>query len=101
MAKLYVTEYAALGQGANGIPAQIAYEPPVASQVVTFTTSTQSSAFNAATQFVRVHTDSICSITFGTNPTATTSNRRMAADATEYFAVPAGNAFKVAAVTNT
>lgn len=101
MAKLYITEYAAVGGGMDGQPSAIAYEPPVASQTVTFTTTTQSSAFNAITRFVRIHTDAICSIEFGTNPTATTSTRRLAADATEYFAVPVGNSFKVAAVTNT
>ena len=78
MAKLYITEYAALGPGgAGGTVAQIAYEPPIASQVVTFTTTTQSSSFNAATKFVLIHTDAICSIEFGTSPTATPNTVRI------------------------
>ena len=62
-------------------------------------TSAQSSAFNAATRFIRVHTDAICSILIGSNPTATTAKKRLAADQTEYFAVNSGD--KIAAITNT
>ena len=98
MAKLYVSEYDRLGSVISG-PAMIAQEPSLVEQTVTFTTTTQSSAFNAKTRYIRVHTDSICSISIGANPTATTSTKRMAADATEYFAVGGGQ--KIAAVTNT
>lgn len=94
MAKLYVTEF-------DNWDANSAQEPSVANQAFTFSTTTQSNAFNARTRMVRVHTDTICSIEFGRNPTATTSTRRMAAGATEYFSVPADGTFKVAAVTNT
>jgi hypothetical protein len=48
-----------------------------------------------------LHTDSICSISFGTNPTATTSTARMAAGQTEYHGVPVGLSYMVAAVSNT
>jgi hypothetical protein len=68
---------------------------------VTFTTTTASAAFAAGTVMVRIHTNAICSIAFGTAPSATTSNFRMAADQTEYFGVPLGAAYKVAAVSNT
>jgi hypothetical protein len=103
MAKLYVAEYArssSAGPGDTGAP--MAIEPPLAEQVVTFTTTTAcDNAFNAATRFVRIHTDSICHIAFGTAPSATTSLKRMAANTTEYFAVPPGASYKVAAVTGT
>jgi hypothetical protein len=101
VATLYITEYSDIGGYVATGTAQIAAEPEVASQTVSFGASTQSSAFNAATRMVRLHTDSICSVKFGTNPTATTTNRRMPADATEYFSVPVNSAYKVAAVTNT
>lgn len=97
MAKAYITELTA--QATRVTDAPIAQMPPVAEQTVTFTTTTQSSAFNAATRFIRVHTDSICSIAIGSNPTATISTMRLAADATEYFGVAAGD--KIAFVTNT
>jgi len=46
--------------------------------------SVQSSAFNAKTRFVRLHADAICSIEFGTNPTAAATTARMAAGQTEF-----------------
>jgi len=75
--------------------------PALAEQKITYSTTTQSAAFNAKTRMVRIHTDSICSIEFGTNPTATTSTGRMAAGATEYHGVPVGQNYMVAVITNT
>jgi hypothetical protein len=92
MGKLYITEF-------RDYDAQSARAPAAAEQVVTYTTTTQSAAFGADTRLVRIHTDSICSIAFGLNPTATTSTARLAAGQTEYFAVEPG--MKVAAVSNT
>jgi len=48
---------------------------------------------------VRIHTDSTCSVEFGTNPTATTSTACMVAGQTEYQGVPAGQNYMVAAIT--
>jgi hypothetical protein len=59
----------------------------------------QSSAFGSRTKLVRIETDSICSIAFGSNPTATTARMRMAADTVEYFVVNSGD--KVAVIANT
>jgi hypothetical protein len=97
MAALYITEYQEVMK-LNGV-VQVPVEPAIAEQKVTFTTTTQSAAFNAATRFVRIHTDAICSIKFGLSPVAVVTEKRMAADSTEYFAVSTGH--KVAAVTNT
>ncbi len=96
MAKLYVTEYG--GIAAAGLPVAVA--PPIVEQtpVVIGAGSLQSAAFDAATVLVRIHTDAICSIAFGTNPTASANTARMAANATEYFAVRFGQ--KVAVITN-
>lgn len=103
MAVLFVTEFARQGRDANGVSVfAVAEEPPVADQTVAIgATSAQSNAFNAGTYLVRVHTDAICSIAFGTNPTASATTRRMAANTTEYFGVPAGKSYKVAVITNT
>lgn len=101
MAKLYITEFRGLQRdGANGSQSAlpIGHLPSLAAQTVTIgATSAQSSALNAATTFVRIHTDAACHILAGDNPTATTSNLRMPADSTEYFAVTAGQ--KIAAIT--
>lgn len=99
MATLYISEYA-FQAVTGGYSIAAAFEPAIATQTVSIGGSTtQSSAFNANTRFVRLHTDAICSVAFGSNPTATTSKMRMAANQTEYFAVNAGD--KVAVITNT
>jgi hypothetical protein len=100
MGILYITEYAEMQIGPAGRQGQMPLEPPLAEQAITFTTHVESAAFNAKTRFVRLHTDTNCFVVFGTAPTAVTStNGRMAANQTEYRAVPLGAAFKVSAVT--
>lgn len=102
MAVVFITEYARQGRDAGGRSMVVAEEPPVANQTVAITAgSVQSTALNALTAFVRVSTDAICSIEFGTNPTASATTRRLPANTTEYFSVPQGSAFKVAVITNT
>lgn len=107
MATLYISEFQALGSAGmptwgaspNG-PTQAAQQPSLVDQVVAIGgTSTQSSAFGAATVLVRIHTDSICSVAFGTNPTATATTARLVAGQTEYFGVAPLS--KVAVITNT
>lgn len=61
--------------------------------------SAQSAVFPDGTRLIRVHTDAICSIKIGANPTATADDKRMAANATEYFGVTPGH--KLAVITNT
>lgn len=102
MAVLYITEYAEMQIGPAGRGGQMPLEPPLAEQTVAIGVgSVASSAFNAATRFVRLHTDAICSVEFGTAPTATASKARMAANQTEYHGVPLGASYKVAVITNT
>lgn len=102
MAKFYITEYVEIAQTyGGGRSSQVPMEPPVAEQTVTFSGATQSAAFNAETRLVRIETDSICSVLFGTNPTATTSSGRMAAGQTEFRAVPPKRSMKVSVISNT
>lgn len=102
MAKLYITEYCnAVRQAGNDSIGAVSEPANVDQTPVTYSTTTQSAAFANNTTIIRLHTDSICSVNFGTNPTATTSNKRMIAGQTEYFMVPAGSGLKVAAITNT
>lgn len=102
MAKVYITEY----QGTLvliGNNAGVAMGPQIVEQspITTSGSNQQSAAFNAATSLVRIHTDGIMSFSFGTNPTASTSTARMAANQTEYFGVQPGSAMKIAVITNT
>ena len=99
MAKAYICEYASVGVARQG-NAEIAQDPPLTEQTVAIGGgSTQSSAFNNSTRFIRVHVDSICSIAIGPDPTATTSTKRLVADQTEYFGVIGGH--KLAVISNT
>lgn len=101
MSKLYVTEYQLLAP-IEGSVALIPKEAPLAEQVLDYSGGAASSAaFNKATTFVRIHTDAICSVLFGTAPTATTSTQRLAAGTTQWHGVPPNGAFKVSAITNT
>lgn len=102
MATLYIREYLRQGRDTNGQFVSSGEEPAIADQTVAIAAgSAQSAAFNALTSFVRIHTDAICSILFGANPTATAANARLAANTTEYFAVVKGSVEKVAVIVNT
>ena len=94
MAKVYVTEFAA-------IDLNVSREPPLAEQTVAIGGGSVqcSNAFHASTRVIRVHTDAICSVAIGGNPTATANTRRLAANQTEYFGVEGGQ--KIAVITNT
>ena len=98
---LYIAEYAEVHQGAAGRVGQAPNEPPLVEQTVAIGgSSTQSAAFNVQTRLVRIHCDNICSIVFGTNPTALATNQRFAAGQTEFKGVPPGQGFKVAVIQN-
>lgn len=100
MTYLYISEFALAGHDANGKVAQVAHQPAVADQRISISgTSAQSAALNSSTALVRVQADVACAITFGTDPTATSSSTPLAADAAEYFTVPIGGSLKIAAIT--
>lgn len=100
--KMYISEYTNTGL-AIGQLVQVASEPAITDQTpVDYSGGVASSAaFNAATNIVRVLCTSTCSIKFGTSPTATTSNKPLAAGNPEYFAVPVGQSFKISVISNT
>jgi hypothetical protein len=104
MATLTVCEYQTL-PNLGGIIPQVAQEPCVTTKTYAIGSSTaQSAAFSAGTQYVRVDTDAICRVEFGANPTAlvgnsgaNTGSKRMQAGAVEYFAVTPGHKIAVIA----
>ena len=100
MAKVYVTEFVGADEKTNVLVPAAKVAGLVDQTPITLTgSSAQSAAFGAGAGLVRVHTDAICSIAFGANPTATTSSMRLGAGQTEYFAVAPG--MKVAVISNT
>ena len=97
MAVLYVSEYGGLAVG--GLP--VGFEPSIRDYTLAIGAGGVSTvAFDNATTIIRVHTDAICSIAIvaTTTSTATTSNKRMGAGATEYFGVRGG--YHVSVITN-
>jgi len=102
MSTLYITEFTGTGSDAIPISIPVARLPALVEQkVVIGAGSVQSAALNANTTFVRVSSDSVCSIATGSNPTATAASMRLAADSPEYFGVIPGTALKIAVITNT
>ena len=97
MAACYISEYATVGVPGPGPDGhQSPLEPAQVEQVVGISGSpSQSAAFASSTKLVRVCVDSTCSILFGVNPTASTSQKRLAANQTEYFSVNAGHKLSV------
>lgn len=93
---LYIEEFAVR----QSFGWQAAQTPGVVSQTVAIGgSSAQSAAFNSQTTLIRVHSDVVCSVEIGgSNPTATTSSMRFAANQTEYFIVHPGD--KLAVITN-
>ncbi len=106
MAKVYITEYANSGRELKQNIVQSAEEPRLADQVVAIGgSSVQSAALQDKTRLIRVHTDAICSIDIGADPTATANKSRMGANQTEYFSISkdaqAAGDVKIAVITNT
>lgn len=96
---VYVTEHTS-PRIAHGNPLPVVQLPPLATQKLTNGgASVQSAVFNSQTRIIGIHPDAIVSIAIGTNPTATTNDKRMAANTTEYFFVEAGQ--RVAVINNT
>lgn len=97
MATLFVTEYQ--GYSTAGTLFQAALEPEITTQTRAVGAAIQTAAFSKNTYLIRVHTDVVCSVLVGANPTATTTSKRLAANQTEYFAVKPGQILSV--ISNT
>jgi len=92
MTKVYVSEYGVIPSS------QMAQEPPVATQIIDYTSGVASITLGAQTRYVRLQNDSICSMSFtGTN--AATTDARSPAENIEYKIVQPGS--KISAITNT
>jgi len=100
MAVLYIAEATRVAIDADGKAVQALDTPFLATQNPAIGgTSVQSNAFNAKTRFIEVHTDAICSIAIGADPTAVATAGRMAAGETRIYGVNPGH--KIAVITNT
>jgi len=90
MATLHIAEFITMPKDAKGNTLQIGLMPPSTTQVVTYTTTTQSAAFGTETRFIRVIASAAAHLVFGANPTATATAPWVAASTAEFFAVVPG-----------
>lgn len=104
MALLFIRSYAGMGQDLMGQVIQTGLEPALEDRtlLISGAAATLSTALNSSAKFVRVNTDSICSIKFGTTSAvaATTTNARMAANSSEFFALDRPGLF-ISVILNT
>lgn len=100
MATLYLAEFDDMPRDKRGELVSAPMMPPIVEQTVAVGVShAESAPFTGRTLFVQVHTDAICSISFGTSPIATTSNQRLAANETRFVGVNRGD--KISVISNT
>ncbi len=90
MAKLNITEYRDVRETPVGY-SQAPLEPAIAYQTLTFSTTTQSLAFNSLVRVIRVISDVNCYISIGEDPAATTSRTFLEAGEAELFGVHPGH----------
>ena len=96
MAKAYISEYRNLVTDESGRVVQVAEEPAV-TQAVTYTTSVASAAFQDDTRFVGIIADAKAHLLFALIPVADADDPFIAANVTQYYGVPRGRSYKVAA----
>lgn len=96
MAVANIKEFVGLPTNGSGQVVPVVSSQDQTNNNVTFTTTTQSAAFQPNTRFIRVVCPVACHLEFGENPTATTASLYLPADTVEYFGVKPGE--KVALV---
>jgi hypothetical protein len=90
MASLHIQEYADIARTGSGEVLPGGLEPALASQAVTFTTTTASAAFNANTKFVRIVCAADSYLVFAAAPTSAVTDMLLPADTVGFFAVKPG-----------
>lgn len=99
MATLFISEFEEMGVGVDGREMQAPVAPPIATQTVTFTTSTASNAFNARTRLVMVLSTAAAAVKFAGTPTAVATDIAIPGEVPMYFSVPPNSSLKIAAIT--
>lgn len=90
MSTLYVTEYTKLAHDGRGLTVIVGLEPST-TQVQTIGGASTPVTLRTGSKFVRLHTDAICNIAFGSSTVAADGNSmRLAANQTEFFGISSG-----------
>jgi hypothetical protein len=101
MAVLYISEYNRLGTDYNGQAVLAGMEPNSRTTIVQITgQSQQSDVFGSSTTFVELHPDATCSVKFGSDPVATTADKRVVANERIYYPLAPGQRLRVAVIAN-
>lgn len=90
MATAKISEYKEMPIDVSGDTVRVASEPSIATQSVTFTTSTASAAFKEQTKFIRVICDAKAHFDVGASPSANADSPYFPVDIPEYFGVRKG-----------
>jgi hypothetical protein len=99
LSTLYIAEFNKLLVDADAQSVLAPNYPALREQVVAIGgASTQSVMMGSETRFVQLSTDVVCSFVVGVNPTATTTNSRMAANETRFIGIVPG--LKIAVISN-
>ena len=102
MSILYISEYTELPTALYANYRPMAPEPTIRDQTLAIGGTSVSTTFTTFTNFVRLHCDTICSVSFSNSSataTATVLSKRLAQNQTEYFSVQPGGS--VAVIANT
>lgn len=89
-AKCVVTEHRALPRDATGQVMQVPAFPPVRTQAVNFTSSSQSDPFSDATYYIGIVCNATAHFVVGSNPTATADSPWITTDTWLFLEVPPG-----------
>ncbi len=101
MAALYITEFTYFGRDAQNTSGNIMTILGSIDQIIGIDELSRNSVtLDPATAVVRLHAAHACSIAFGPDPMATGDSLRIPLNGTEYFKVPVGASYKIAAITN-
>ena len=87
-----ISEYQFVVRDQRNVVVLVAMEPPLATQNITYTTTTQSAKFNERTAFIRIVCDAKAHFVVGTDPSADANDPYLTADTPEYFGLPPNNA---------
>ena len=91
MANAYISEYKEMPIDASGDTVPVASEPSVATQIVTFNTTSASDAFNTKTKYIRVVADAKAHFKVSKAPVAVNGSPFIPANTPEYFGVRQGH----------
>lgn len=90
MATFYVTEFSRSAHDGVGVAIPAGLEPSHRTQTITIAGTSAQAAEMITRRFVRVHAEAACHYKVSTDPTATTSDTKMAAGQTEFFGIVPG-----------